>query len=326
VNKNAGKKKVSLFALVSLLFVFSGFSVFAQEYPSRPIKIIVPYPPGGVMDLISRSMADPMAKVLGQPVVIENKPGGGTSLGYSLVASAKPDGYTIGHCSFVLVNNYLAYDVAYHPIKSFTYLGRVGNYAWSFVVKAGSPWKNWDEFVDYSRRHPNEIRVGFSNPVGGNTIAPKWIEKKLGLKWRHVSFDGDAPCVSALLGGHIEAFPGGGAHNILVKDGRGKMLLALTSDPIPDFPDVPTFKQLFGRDITNGAGYMAPAGVPDPILKKLEKALYEATKAPQFQTVMEKMLMTPQWRTSQEFTQDMKSQFVSWQEMLRDLNLLKKKE
>jgi tripartite-type tricarboxylate transporter receptor subunit TctC len=325
--KFLGKKAIYRVCASLLLLFLTAFPAFAQEYPSRPVKIIVPYPPGGVTDLISRSQADAMAKVLGQPVFIENKPGGGTSLAYSLVASSKPDGYTIGHLALgSLVGNYLAYDVSYNPLKSFAYIGEVGIYAQSIIVKANAPWKTWDEFIEYSKKHPNEIRMGFTNPVSTNSIPTKWINKQLGHLWKEIAFDGDPPCISALLGGHIEAFPGGGAHNILVKDGRARILLALTSDPIPNYPNAPTFKQIYGIDINNIAGYLAPAGIPAPILKKLEKAAYEATKAPEFLTVMDKMAMTPAWRNSQELEQEVKNLISNFQMFLKDLDKLKKKE
>ncbi len=111
VREKFGKtKSYGILCASLLLLVFCAGPAAGQEFPTRPVKVIVPYPPGGVTDLISRSMADPMAKVLGQPVVIENKPGGGTTLAYSLVANAKPDGYTIGHLAMgTLVGNFLAY-------------------------------------------------------------------------------------------------------------------------------------------------------------------------------------------------------------------------
>ena len=322
------RTKIHYMVFVSLLLVFfSALPVASQEFPTRPVKIVVPYPPGGVTDLISRAMADPMAKVLGQPVIIENKPGGGTSLAYSLVANSKPDGYTIGHFAMgTLVGNYLAYDVSYNPLKSFSYIGEVGIYAMSIIVKADAPWKTWDEFINYSKKHPNEIRMGFTNPVSTNSIPTKWINKQLGNVWKEVSFNGEPPCVTALLGGHIEAFAGGGAHNILVKDGRARALLALTTDPIPDYPNVPTFKQLYGKDVVNIAGYIAPTGIPAPILAKLEKATYEATKAKEFLTVMDKMAMNPGWRNSQELTKEAHRLLLTLQEFLKDLGMLKIKE
>lgn len=310
--------------------IFALFSFFgaaaAQEYPARPIKLIVPFSPGGVADLTWRSMIDAMGEVLGKPVVIENKPGGGGSLGYTLVASSKPDGYTVGHLPLgSFINNYLIYDVSYDPRKDFSFIGGVARYAESIVVKADAPWKTWDELVVHSKKHPNEIRVGFSGAASSNTIATKWIEKKLGLKWRQVIFPGDAEGITALLGGHIDIFPGAGPQNMLVKDGRARMLLALTADPIPGFPNIPTFKKVFGKETMNASGLMGPAGIPAPILAKLEKAVQEGTKHPGFLKAMDQMNMTPFWRNSKEFAQDVNTAFGSFQESLRDLNMLKKK-
>ncbi len=324
--RNWSKRKPYLVLVALLMVLFYALPGFGEEYPTKTIKIIVPYPPGGVTDLISRSMADTMAKVLGQPVIIENKPGGGTTLAYSLVANSKPDGYTIGHLAVgTLVGNFLAYDVAYNPLKSYDYLGEVGIYAMSIIVRSDAPWKTWDEFVAYSKKHPKKIRMGFTNQVSTNAIPTKWINYRLGNPWKEVAFRGETPCITALLGGHIDAFPGGGAHNILVKDGRARMLLALTSNPIPGYPNVPTFKQVYGKDISNFAGFMAPAGLPADVLKKLEKATYEGTKAPEFLKVMDKMSMTPVWRNGEELTQEVKALLSTLKGFYIDLGKLKKK-
>jgi tripartite-type tricarboxylate transporter receptor subunit TctC len=324
--RRIGSVVVMVFSIFIALSFFGVFVATGEDYPTRPIKLIVPFSPGGASDLIWRPMTDPMAKVLGQPVVIENKPGGGGSLGYTMVASSKPDGYTVGHLPLgSFINNYLIYDVSYNPTKDFSFIGGVARYAESIVVKSDSPWKTWDEFVEYSKKHPNEVRVGFSGAASSNTIATKWIEKHLGLKWRQVTFPGDAEGITALLGGHIDAFPGAGPQNMLVKDGRARMLLALTVDPIPGFPNVPTFKKIFGRDTMNGAGLMGPAGIPEPILAKLEKAVQEGAKDPGFLKAMEQMNMTPIWRNGKEFSQDVRNAFQSFQDSLKDLNMLKKK-
>jgi tripartite-type tricarboxylate transporter receptor subunit TctC len=312
-----------VFIMLSLLQVFAAAG---QEYPTRPVKLIIPFSPGGVSDLIWRSMTDSMAKVLGQPVVLENKVGGGGSIAYTLVAAAKPDGYTVGQIPLgSFINNYLMYDVSYNPTKDFTFISGVSRYAESIVVKADAPWKTWDEFVEYSRSHPEEVRIGFSGAASSNAIAAKWIEKKMGLKWKKVTFPGDAEGITALLGGHIDAFPGAGPQNLLVKDGRARMLLALTVDPIPAYPHVPTFKQVYGKNTMNGNGLMGPARIPEPIVAKLSKAVQEGTKSPAFLRTMEQMSMMPYWRDSKDFTQTVHGQLGNFQEFLKDLDMLKKK-
>ena len=312
---------------VTAAAIFLIFTVArGAEYPTRPVKIIIPYSAGGVSDLTWRSMSDTIAKSLGQPLIIENKAGGGTTLGTTVVAAAKPDGYTVGHLTMgTFINNCLSYDVSYDPLKSFSYVAGVAYYAQSIIVKPDSPWKTWDEFVEYSKKNPNTIRMGFSNVVGTNSVSAKWIAKKLGLQWKYVTFPAEAEAITAFLGGHIDAYPGGGAHNILVKDGRARALLALTIDPVPGYPQVPTFKQLYKRDVMNANGMLAPMGVPPQILAKLEKAVQEGTQSPEFIKTMAKMDMTPRFRSSKEFTEDIRAALVSFQELLSDLDMLKKK-
>ncbi len=321
-----GKKVFCFCSLFLAVTLFWASVSSGQEYPSRPIKIIIPYSAGGVSDLTWRSMSDTLKKSLGQPLVIENRPGGGTSVGYTLTAGSKPDGYTVGHFTLgTVVNNYYAYDVSYHPLKSFVYVGGVGYAAQSIIVKSDSPWKTWEEFIDYCRKNPNTIRMGFSNVVGTNSICAKWIAKKLGLQWKQVTFPAEAEAITAFLGGNIDAYPGGGAHNRLVKEGRARMLLALTIDPIPGYPDVPTFKQVYKRDTQSINGMLAPAGIPPQILAKLERAVHEGTKSPEFVRTMESMNMTPWWRNSKEATEDIQSAMTSLQEFLKDLNMMKKR-
>jgi tripartite-type tricarboxylate transporter receptor subunit TctC len=244
-----------------------------------------------------------------------------------MVASSKPDGYTVGHVPLgSFINNYLMYDVAYNPSKNFTFIGGVARYAESIVVRSDAPWKSWQEFIDHVKAHPNEVKIGFSGAASSNTIAAKWIGRKLGLKWNEVTFPGDAEGITALLGGHIDAFPGAGPQNMLVKDGRARMLLALTIEPIPGFPDIPTFKQVFGKETMNASGLMGPAGIPGPVLSKLEKAVQEGTKDPGFLKAMEQMNMTPLWRSSKEFAGDVQTALVSFQDFLRDLGMLKKEK
>jgi tripartite-type tricarboxylate transporter receptor subunit TctC len=224
------------------------------------------------------------------------------------------------------VNNYLMYDVPYDPFRDFDYISGVAELAGSLIVKADAPWKTWNEFVDYSKKHPNEIRMGLSGTGGVVTVAAKWIAKELGIKWREVTFPGEAEGMLALLGGNVDAFPGPSAHNRLIEDGRARPLLSLTNRPIPAYAQVPTFKQLYGKDPSNANGLMAPKGIPEAIRKKIDHAVREATKGPEFLEMMKKMNMTPQYGNSEEFTQDVKNAITSFKELLDALGMLKKKK
>jgi len=307
------------------LFLFIVPMAASADYPDRPIKLIIPFSPGGVSDIMWRGLTNRMGEILGQPVVIINKPGGAATLGYTTTANSKPDGYTIGHITLgSLINNYLMYDVKYEPLKSFVYIAGIAELTGSMVVKSDATWKTWDEFFKYCQNHPNEVRIGFSGTGAVTTVAAKWIFKKYGLKLREVTFPGEAEGVLALLSGNIDIFPGPSGHNRLIDEGRARPLLSLTVDPIPYYPHIPTFKQVYGQHASNANGLMAPAGVPEPILKKLESAVYQASKEQRFKDIMKKMYMAPEWKTSEEFTQNVKSSLTSFRVLLNDLSMLKK--
>jgi tripartite-type tricarboxylate transporter receptor subunit TctC len=316
----------SFVLLLSLLTWMSltGPEAYAQGFPSRPIKIVLPFGPGGVNNVIWRTLSDRMSKVLGQPVLIENKPGGGTTLAFTLIARSKPDGYTTGTAPVPSVTNtYLAYKVDYEPIKSFTRIGGCWRYNEVLAVKADSRWKNWNEFYEYAKKNPNEVKVGFSNPIGSVVGTMKLIARRNRLEWREVITTGEAELVSQLLGDHISAFVGAGVVHTLFKDGRARPILAITNDKMPDYPEVPTAYELYGINSLNVAGLIGPAGIPDAIVKKLEAALHEATQSPEYQKTIEQMGAVVRWRSSKEFEEDFKMIFTAQKENLKELGLIR---
>jgi tripartite-type tricarboxylate transporter receptor subunit TctC len=265
------KGVIAALLCVSLIFVLFPMAASA-EYPDRPIKLIVPYSPGGVSDLTWRGLTERMGEVLGQPVVIINKPGGGATLGYTMTANAKPDGYTIGHITLgSFVNSYLMYDVKYDPLKSFTYIAGIAELTGSLIVRPDAPWKTWDEFFTYVQKHPNEVRIGFSGTGSVVTVAVKWIIKKYGLKLKDVTFPGEAEGMLALISGNVDAFPGPGAHNRLIDEKRARPLLSLTNDPIPYYPEIPTFLQVYHQHASNANGLMVPCGGAGAHLQEIGK-------------------------------------------------------
>ena len=321
------KSILSFLLLIPVAFLpyFAVSEASGQDFPSRPVKIVVPFAAGGVSTVIWRSIADPMSKVLGQPVVIENKPGGGMSLAYTLVANSKPDGYTTGAAPInALTNTYLAFKVAYHPIKNFVHIGGIWRYNEVFAIKADARWKNWQSFYDYVKKNPNQVKVGFSNPIGSGVVTMKWIAKKNNLVWNEVTFTSEAECITALLGGHIDAFVGAGVVHTLLRDGRGRAILAITLERVPDYPEVPTAYELYKINAFNAAGLVGPAGIPKKIVKKLEAALYEGTKSPEYIATIKKMGAVVRWRNGEEFTQDVKEIYATQKELLKSAGLLRK--
>lgn len=311
-----------VFSLVGSLWI-TGSEVYAQAFPSRPIKIILPFAPGGVQNVIWRSLSESMSKSLGQPVVIENKPGGGMSLGFTLVARSKPDGYTAGSAPISsITNTYLSYkNVDYDPIKSFTKIGGCWRYNEVLVVKAESIWKTWEEFTDYVRKNPGEVKVGYSNPISSAVGTMRLISKRNNLDWKGIVTTGEGELIPQLLGGHIQAFVGAGVVHTLLKDGRARPILAVTNDKMPGHPDVPTAYELYKINSLNVAGMVGPAGMPEPVVKKLEAALHEATKSLEYQKTIEQMGAVVRWRTSKEFEEDFKTIYNAQQENIKELGV-----
>ena len=177
---------------------------------------------------------------------------------------------------------------------------------------------------EYVKGHPNELKVGFSNPTALAPVAIKWIAKTNGLAWKEVHFTSEAECITALLGKNIDAFVGSGVVHTLLLDGRARALLAITDGRMPGYPDVPTVKELYGKTCFNSSGLIAPAGVPDSIIAKLEKALQEGTKSPDYQKIIEKMGAFILWRNRAEFKRDVITTLAEQKEMLQVIGMMRK--
>jgi len=263
-----------VFGAAVLFFCFSGPAL--AQYPTKPITLIVPWAAAGPADLLWRTLAEPMGKILGQPIIVTNKPGGSGALGAVMVKNAVPDGYTIGHISTSshIMNPYL-FDAG-HELKDFTYIYNTLGFPLCLLVKADAPWKTYKEFIGYVKVNPMKVRMGYYGPTGINPVAMKWAAKKEGLQFKEVLYKGDSPGLPALLGNHIDAFCSAGALVIQVKSGQLRMLMSFTSKPLKGFEDVPTFKDMYGRIVDSTMGLAGPKGLPPDVVAKLEEAVHKS--------------------------------------------------
>ena len=265
------------------LFVFAlGCSVvFAQDYPSRPITLIVPFPPGGVADNVARPVAQALSKQLGQTVIIENKPGAGGGIGMAFVAKAKPDGYTLllalssisvipeadkvlGRAPMFQLDRLL-------PIARFTADPVV------LAVRAESPWKTYAEFVAFAKANPKKLNYGSSGNYGTMHVPMEMLASSAGVALTHVPFTGAAPAVTALLGGTLDAVASGPSTIVQhVKAGKLRVLANWGTERHPALPDVPTLRELgIATEYAQWSGLFTPAGTPEPVLVALRKAARE---------------------------------------------------
>jgi tripartite-type tricarboxylate transporter receptor subunit TctC len=266
-------------------------SAFAQgaPYPSRNITMIVPFPAGGQADLAARPVAAVLERILGKPVIVDNRAGGGGgSVGNAAAARAEPDGYTLLmtlSSLAVLPEADRLFDrpVAYE-VSQFAPVARVLADPTLLAVPASAPWKTLAEFVDDAKARPGQIPYGSSGPYGTLHIAMEMFAASAGIKLQHIPFRGAAPALTALLSGTVQALASApGVLKQQVDDGKLRVLANWGAERIASFPNLPTFRELGYKDVEFyiWAGLFAPSALPAPIMAQLRKAVGEAVKAPE---------------------------------------------
>jgi tripartite-type tricarboxylate transporter receptor subunit TctC len=270
----------------------------AQEFPARPITMIVPFPPGGVADLTGRPTAAAMEKVLRQPVLVVNRPGAGGALGMAQAAKAAPDGYTIlmalSSISIFPVSDRINGKTPAYEMKDFAPVALVSADPTVLAVRADGPYGTLKDFIDAARANPGKINYSSSGVYGTLHVAMEIFANAAGIKLFHVPYQGGGPAVTALLGGQVEALASGPSAAVgQIKAGKMKVLASWGDRRLALMPDVPTFKELgFDAEFYIWAGVVAPAGVPAPVLARLREAIRLAVQDPDFKATMAK-LQTP---------------------------------
>ena len=265
------------------LFVFAlGCSVvFAQDYPSRPITLIVPFPPGGVADNVARPVAQALSKQLGQTVIIENKPGAGGGIGMAFVAKAKPDGFTLllalSSISVIPEADKVLGRAPMFQLDQLLPIARFTADPVVLAVRAESPWKTYAEFVAFAKANPKKLNYGSSGNYGTMHVPMEMLASSAGVALTHVPFTGAAPAVTALLGGTLDAVASGPSTIVQhVKAGKLRVLASWGTERHPALPDVPTLRELgVATEYAQWSGLFAPAGTPEPVLVALRKAARE---------------------------------------------------
>jgi tripartite-type tricarboxylate transporter receptor subunit TctC len=277
---------LSLFALRGL----------AQDgYPSKPITMVVPFPPGGVADIVGRPLAASMEKALKQPVVIVNRTGAGGAVGMASVAKAAPDGYTIlmglSSISIFPVSDRINGKAPSYEMKDFAPIALITADPTVLVVSADSPWKTLKEFVDSAKAYPGKINYSSSGVYGTLHVAMEIFANSAGIKLFHVPYQGGGPALTALLGGQVHALASGPAPAVgQIRAGKMRALASWSTERLPLMPEVPTFKELgYDAEFYIWSGVFAPAAIPTVVLDRLRAAVRDAANSPEFKGTMEKV-------------------------------------
>ena len=256
----------------------------APAWPSRPITLIVPFPPGGLADIVARPVAEALARDLGQPVIIDNKPGAGGGIGMGLAAKSKPDGHTLLMAlSSLTVLPEADVILGRAPMFALQDLRPVARYTADptvLAVRADSPWKSVKDFVDEAKRRPGAINYGSSGNYGTMHVPMEILAQEAGIKLTHVPFTGAGPAVLALLGGQIQAVSTGPATVLQhVKAGKLRVLGHWGTGALASLPDVPALKDTgFNAEYAQWSGLFVPSGVPDAIVQRLRSAARNAAQ------------------------------------------------
>jgi len=259
-----------------------------QAYPEKPITMYCGYEAGASTDVTARALAEGAEKLLGVPVVVENKAGGGATVAAGLVASKKPDGYTLGVISTgaLTVRPHL-FKVAFNPLQDFTVICNYSRYIGGLCVLKESPLKTIDEFIAYAKANPG-LSYGSPGMYTQQHLGVDLLAQCKGLTFKHVPFKGGAPANTALLGKHTDFVAGAGQHILYVKQGVFRMLLIYNAEKRdPNYPDIPILKELGCQDAP-ALGYIVvgPKGIPPAISKKLGETFKKVADGPAFQKVL----------------------------------------
>lgn len=286
----------------------AGQAIAAEPYPVRPIQVIVPFPPGGVADLVARPLAAALEKDLKQPVVIVNKTGAGGAVGMQAQAVSKPDGYTLmvalSSISVMPEVDALFGRPPVYKLSDFTPIALLSSDPTVLVVSSNSPWKTVADFVADAKKRPGEIKYSSSGVYGTMHVAMEMFAHAAGIKLRHIPTGGGGPALNALLGGHVDALSGGPNVSIPhIRAGKVRVLASWGGTRLAALPEVPTLMERGYKDVEFyiWSGLFAPAATPQPIIQILRDATAKAVQTPEFKAAMQKMETPIAYKDSPEF-------------------------
>src|SRR5271155_871783 len=294
----------------------------AQDYPSRPITLIVPYTPGGGNDAMARVVADTMSTALGQQIVIENRGGAGGSIATRQVAHAAPDGYTLGlgGTGTLAIDPTLYPNVGYDPRKDFAPVGLIATSALVVLVNPSLPAKTLPEFIALAKAEPGRINFASAGSGSGIHLGTELLAHMAGIKMTHIPYKGSAPALTDLIGGHVALYFSSLPPAIgLVHDGKVRALAVTGPTRSKAFPDIPTVAEaaLPGFEAVLHYGIVAPASTPRPVIDKLNAAMRTALASPQVQARIDTDGAEVMASTPEQYAADIDREETKWSEIVR---------
>jgi tripartite-type tricarboxylate transporter receptor subunit TctC len=296
----------------------------AQTYPSHPIELVVPFVAGGTTDTVARLIAQRLTERWGQPAIVNNRPGGGSSIGTSLVAKAAPDGHTLLVTTIAFAINASLQKLAYDAIKDFTPVTEIASIPLMLVVHNSLPVHTVKEFIDYSKAQPGGLDYATSGPGTSTHLAAEMFKTMTGANLVHVPFKGNAEVLNALLGGHVKVHFALTASTLQhVRSGALRVLAVTTEQRLPELPDVPTIAELGypGYEISSWQGVFAPAGTPGDIIGRLNGEIVAMLKTPEVQARITREGAVPVGSSPEQWSKRFKNEVEKWARVAKSAGL-----
>ena len=312
--------------VAAILFLFS-CALQAQEFPSKAVRIVVPWPPGGNVDITARTVQAALGEALGQQVIVENRPGAGGTVGSAQVAKSAPDGYTLLLGSSGTVTNAPAVykNIAYDPVKDLTAIGPIQFTPMVLTLAPKTPAANYAEFLAYVKSKGSPVSVATAGNGSSNHLALELLIRQAQLPLLHVPYKGSGPAITDLLGSQVEAMVDQLSASIgHIRDGRIKAIAITSRARSPQLPNLPTLAELGVRDFDAGTftGLFGPAGLPAPVLERLQAALKKALAMEPVREKYRSMGVEVMDMGQPEFAAYVKADFEKWRMIARERNIV----
>ena len=313
---------LTILGVFFFLQALQGSALAQEKYPTKPINFVIGYPGGGTTDICARPLVTAASKILGQPIVVLNKPGGGSAVAVASLKLEKPDGYTIGVLPSGAVLSQHMRKVPYDSAKDFTPIMQYGVYLYALVVRSDSPWKTLKEFIDYAKANPGKVRYSTAGSGTPQHLVMERLALKEKIKWTHIPFQGGVPAITALLGGHVEAASQSTEWKPHAESGRLRLLAVYGEKRMADFPNVPTLLEL-GYDIAAPSliSIVGPKGLSPQIVEILHGAFKKAMEDPDFIKVCRQTDQPPLYRGPDDLAKHLVKMNEEVGELIKSLGL-----
>ena len=310
-----------------MLIMLAPFSTVAQsDYPAKPIRLVVPFAGGGSTDVITRLLSDKLAEALGKPLIIDNRPGAGSTVGVDIVAKAVPDGYTLAVTanSAVAPGPLMRTSMPYDPIKDLAHIALIGTFTNGFVVRADSPYKTMREFLDAARANPGKLTYASAGIGTSGWLSGELLKRRANLDMVHVPYKGAGPAAIDLVGGRLDGmFESLVNATPNVRAGKTRLIAVGSAKRARSYPDVPTIAELVSGVV--GApwfGFAAPSRTPTLILQRLERDITGVLRNPDMRNRLDDLGMEPSGAGSVELLAHIHAENALWGPIIKAMNVI----